>query len=992
MTFKNLRTDTPEQRLDALANMPQFIKLAEDQLVIDIDSIDEITTQDGNDIILALDGDDQVQSNLGNGIVDAGDGNDVASAGSGDDLVNGGSGYDQLFGDNGNDVLIGDDASQHLTLDPVTGQLQVDFSHAITADLNHAKVFNPDGSEAVLFSKGGKFGVLGNDESGHSGQIGYSFVDDDGKGDRTGASEVLSIDVGEHSYAAQVTIDRLFKNEGRSEGSTVRDIDEVGVWTVLREGVVVSHGYFTAGSFDKATLEAYGLDPEKDNLKVLEGGNNQSNGLFTINPEDTGFVAFDEIQFSAAIGHYDKNGKGALDSSDFLVQDVKTVEFESEPSSPDYDALYGGKDDDILLGGAGKDLLFGDDHYSFDKAITVDLSSAFANNPVAATGVISQGENGVGVQGNKESGIPDQLGYTYDSDTLEGHSESLSYDLGAEQYAARVQIERLFADEALNGTNEMGVWTVFNNGQIVASGYFTANDIDQATLDNFGIGLSDNIKVLNSGSDNHNGFFNITPQDTNGQSFDQIQFSAAEGVFDKDGNSSWDSSDYFIKEIKVLDSDSLDGSNPEGNDWLDGGSGDDRLEGGYGQDVLIGGSGDDILIGDYTQATTITASTEEDLNNATALNPDGSVATLTEDRSGFGVDGNEESGIADQIGFSFIETDAAGDLYGESETLAISVEENTVAAEISVDRLFADEAFNGANEIGVWTVFDNGIEVATGYFSSGDVDNETLTTYGLDPSTDHIKVLENGDGISHGEFTISPIDTGNATFDEIQLSAAKGTFERDADGTLDSSDYYLASITTSQKDDLLLGGEGNDIIAGGQGLDIVDGGSGNDLIHSNGNDYIDGGDGFDVVTTNQVKANSDGFLVDIADSVKHSVDFEVTQSSKLQNIEAVIGTAQNDTLLLDLNIVSGSTQTLNGQSSDAFFASNIEQLTLANDDFQLAAVAETNVADLDGALQAHLDVLGVEGAIYSYTFANGSDTVSVYSDVEWDYLEPEIGL
>lgn len=991
MTVKHQQSDNSENRLAALDVAPDALELPEDQVVIDVDGIDNITTQDGNDIILGLDGHDDIQANGGDDIIDGGTQGDFIQAGSGDDFVNGGSGYDHVVGENGNDVLLGDDFSQHLILDPVSGELTVDFSHATTADMGQAKVFNPDGTEAVLFESNGRFGVIGNDESGVAAQIGYSFEDEGQKGDRTGASEVLSISVDEHSYAAQVSIDKLFKDEGKSEGSKVRDIDEVGVWTVLRDGIVIERGYFTAGEFDQATLDAYGLDPATDNLKVLSDGNGRSNGIFTIEPEDTGFVAFDEIQFSAAIGHFDKSGYGYLDSSDFFVREVKTVALESDPSDSTFDDLYGGNDDDVLLGGDGADWLFGDDRHNFEGTPSIDLSAARASNPVSGTGVVSQGQDGgVGVEGNQESGVADQLGHTFDPDTLQGESETLTYNLGEDQYAARVQIDRLFADEALNGANEVGVWTVFNDGKIVASGYFTSKDIDPATLETFGIDLSDNIKVLANNSDStDDGFFDITPQDTNGQSFDQIQFSAADGVFDKTGSQYWDSSDYFIKSITVLDSDSLEGSNPEGNDWLDGGAGNDLLEGGYGQDVLIGGTGDDILIGDYTQATTITAGTDETLDEAIALNPDGSISDLAENNNGFGVEGNSESGVSSQIGFSFID-DGAGDISGESETLCIAVDDNTAAANLSVDKLFADEAFNGANEVGVWTVFDQGVEVAKGYFTAGEMDDATLATYGIDPTADNIKVLEQGDDCCHGEFIISPSDTANTTFDEIQLSAAKGTFDKSGFGATDASDYYLSSITTYQMDDLLVGGEGNDLIAGGQGFDVIDAGEGNDLIHDNGNDYIDGGDGFDVVTTQKV-----GYFyseTNVAESVKHAVDFEVTQSSKLQNIEAVIGTDQQDTLLLDLNVVSESTQSLTGQSSDAFFASNIEQLTLANDDFQLAAVNEAHVADLDSALQSHLEQLGVDGAIYSYTFANGSDTVSVYSDVEWDYLEPEIGV
>ncbi|WP_194435337.1 calcium-binding protein [Vibrio fluminensis] len=919
-----------------------------------------------DDLIITEGENNFIDAQAGNDVIDSGKGEDFVVAGEGADLVNAGNGDDVVLAGSGNDIVIGDDFAKQLVVDPDTGEIAVDFSNAKSANLYLAKAYNPDGTEATLYKKGGTFGVQGNSESGAGGQIGYSFVENDLTGDKKGASEVLSVSVDEHSYAAQVTIDRLFANEGISEDSSVRDINEVGVWTLLRDGIVVERGYFTAGEFNQATLDAYGLNAETDNLKVLEDGNGRSNGTFTIDPQDTGFVAFDEIQFSAAIGHYEANSRGRLDSSDFVVKEVKTVELTSDPNTSNDDHLYGENGDDVLLGVDGDDLLVGDNYYDFFDADSLNLSDARVFNPTNIDGSASEQGSQVGVVGNPESGVPDQLGYTFDPNTLEGESESITYSLGNDTAAAQVSINRLFADEGKDGVNEIGKWTVFNDGVEVASGYFTSQDLDANTLDAHGLTLNDNIKVLGSYNDN-SGVFDITLQDTNGQSFDTIEFSAAEGIYENGVLDILDSSDYFVNEIKTIDFDALSQSQ-EGDDWLDGGKGNDILEGGYGRDVLIGGEGDDLLFGDYSRATAITEGTEEDLTEGKALSPDGTLTELANANGGVGVVGNDESGLSAQIGYSFVEGDESGDKSNFSETLVLYVDEHTVATDIAVDRLFKDEAFNGANEVGKWTVLDNGVEVESGYFTVGDLDAETLATYGINPEVDNVTVLENGNNVSNGTLTISPVDIGTATFDEIQLSAAAGVFDKKGNGFgLDSSDFLVDSVVTYQRDDLLVGGEGNDLIDGGWGLDVVEGGAGDDLIFDNGNDYINGGEGFDVV----VAANS-----------PHAVELELTGDSKLQNVEALVGTNQVDSLYLDIDTVAENTNEL--------FIAEIEEFDFTATDFAFsnAEVVEVASGNFNEQVLGYLADSDTS-QLHKYTFNNEEgDTVSVFSTVEWDNVEP----
>ncbi|MFT6556759.1 FecR domain-containing protein [Sneathiella sp.] len=93
-------------------------------------------------------------------------------------------------------------------------------------------------------------------------------------------------------------------------------------------------------------------------------------------------------------------------------------------------------------------------------------------------------------------------------------------------------------------------------------------------------------------------------------------------------------------------------------------------------------------------------------------------------------------------------------------------------------------------------------------------------------------------------------------------------------------------------DDLLLGGTGDDTLSGGAGNDQLFGDAGDDLLIGGlGDDAIDGGEGVDTASY----AGASGGI-----SVGFSGNFAVTGSAgtdNLQNVERVIGSAFNDTLL-----------------------------------------------------------------------------------------------
>ena len=116
--------------------------------------------------------------------------------------------------------------------------------------------------------------------------------------------------------------------------------------------------------------------------------------------------------------------------------------------------------------------------------------------------------------------------------------------------------------------------------------------------------------------------------------------------------------------------------------------------------------------------------------------------------------------------------------------------------------------------------------------------------------------------------------------------------------------------------DRLHGGEGDDVLHGGHGDDMLDGGAGDDELHGgagddrirggdgddlvvglSGSDTIDGGAGIDTLDLSGVAGSSAGYgvVADTTDAASGSVyDYGTSTTSRLSNVERIVGTAQND--------------------------------------------------------------------------------------------------
>ncbi|MCF6452118.1 hypothetical protein L1076_11160 [Vibrio sp. MMG022] len=462
-------------------------------------------------------------------------------------------GNDLIRGNKGADVLIGDNFDA-LSFNEQTGNFELDLDSAQTPEgedlgLDNATAYNPDGSEGNTTQQGSKYGVEGTDESGKDAQIGYSYDDGDSEpGDAVG-SEMLSVCLDEHTMAANVGISNLYANEGRGEDD---DVDEIGIWTAFRDGIEVASGFFSANEPDADTLAHYAAaGMTLENTKVLSTDSNNS-GEFSIGPNDTGFKAFDEIQFSAAGEQFSKGGEKE-DSSDYFVTSVETLGLTGDGT----DMLYGGRGDDVLLGGDNNEILPtpSDGMYDisqFNGTFDVELigSNAGFNNSLGFYTADSSGEVvNVGILWSNVK-QPDEMNTSISKEMMGGDACKLGFFV--------------VPDGADNGIESEGFIDVSEfdlDAQLLGEAAFELGLPVHAQVTPMGDGTS-----LFEWNDN-------TDLSTNDDDFNDVIHNVT-----------------TISEPELL-------KGGRGDDWLDGGAGVDVLKGGKGDDVLIGGSGADELRG-----------------------------------------------------------------------------------------------------------------------------------------------------------------------------------------------------------------------------------------------------------------------------------------------------------------------------------------------------------------------------------------------------------
>lgn len=441
-------------------------------------------------------------------------------------------GDDLIRGNKGADVLIGD-SFDALSFNEQSGKFELDLDSAQAPEgdglgLDNATAYNPDGSVGMRVTKGAAngetgYGVKGNSESGVNSQIGYSYIDSDDVGPDTIGSEVLSVCLEEHTMAAKVGISNLYLDEGND------GVDETGHWAAYREGILVAEGDFTAAD--------------------LKDGNNHS-GYLEITPEDTGFKAFDEIQFSAVGPEFDK-GNGQ-DASDFFVTSVEAVGLTGDGT----DKLHGGRGDDVLLGGDNQETLPTPENGMYD------ISEFNGTFDVELLG--------------SDAGFNNSLGfYTADSN------------------GEVVNIGILWADVKNYESSSTSISKEMMGGEACKLGFFVVPDGADNGIESEGF-----VEVSE---------FNLDAQLLGEAAFElglpiHAKVTTEEGtsLFEWNDNTDLSGNDNDFNDVvhnvtAVAEPELLKGG--RGDDWLDGGAGVDVLKGGKGDDVIIGGSGADEVRG-----------------------------------------------------------------------------------------------------------------------------------------------------------------------------------------------------------------------------------------------------------------------------------------------------------------------------------------------------------------------------------------------------------
>jgi Ca2+-binding RTX toxin-like protein len=158
-------------------------------------------------------------------------------------------------------------------------------------------------------------------------------------------------------------------------------------------------------------------------------------------------------------------------------------------------------------------------------------------------------------------------------------------------------------------------------------------------------------------------------------------------------------------------------------------------------------------------------------------------------------------------------------------------------------------------------------------------------------------------------------------------------------------------------DDTIHGGDGNDTITGGAGTDHLFGDGGNDTLKWDSADTFDGGAGFDTV-----------------DAVLISADTIDMRGPAFVNIERIQTGSGKDVLTLSLNDVLSDTA--DHQFIADMGSSSPDTLNIDTVGGWTATTANATLGPT--AMAAGISVAGMT----AYTFTNGADTVTVFSNAE----------
>ncbi|MEG3857172.1 Ig-like domain-containing protein [Microcoleus sp. Z1_C4] len=799
---------------------------------------------DGNDRIEGNDNNDTLHGDGGNDKLEGGWGRDILRGGGGDDILQGQQDIDYLYGEDGNDKLEGNEDKD--TLDGGSGSDFLygnagddllfgidgadlldggDGNDTLNADSGNDRVFGQNGNDLMKGQDGNDelHGYQGNDtiEGGNDNDVLYGQGDKDFLQGGDGDDVLYGEDNG--------------KTGGNYDGSNDKDTLEGGNGKDTLFGGL-SDDLLLGGNDDDILSGEAGNDilrGEAGNDFLDGGGGNDS-----LNGEDGSDSLFGRGGNDFLEGFGGKDYLNGGDGNDRLFSHEDDDILRGEGGNDHLaswtgndaldggdgnDSLYGEGDNDTLSGGNGSNVLDGGDgtdtaDYRFSTgAVDVNLNNGkaqFSGNTDLLTSienVIGSANNDLVIGNAGNNTLSGQAG----NDILLGEigNDLLSGNEGNDEFhgwEGNDTLEGGTGNDTLYG-QQNDDWIRGGDGNDAL--YGEGNGSPDSTSNDLLFGDAGDDSLFGGvGIDNLNG----------GDGDDYLAGGTGNDNFNADvGNDTIDGGD---------GNDNLNGG--DGNDSLFGGIGDDYFNAGTGNDLIIGGEGNDTLFllgnnSDYKIRETSTGweviAANGDVKTVIGVEnfryQNYSNDTLTGTQNNDTLQGGEgNSLIYGRSGNDFLSGGEGNDkLYGEEGN-------DNLDGGAGDDSFFAG---TGSDTINGGRGFDR-------LFLSG-----PRTDYKITPTSTGRQLTT-----SKGDITIVTWDVEDILYEMVSNDSLTGTQNNDAlQGGQGNSLIYGRS-----GNDSLSGGGGNDTVYGEEGNDNLDGGAGDDNLYPGaGSDIINGRDGFDTL-------------------------------------------------------------------------------------------------------------------------------------------------
>ncbi|GJL86829.1 MAG: hypothetical protein DHS20C03_05380 [Minwuia thermotolerans] len=796
----------------------------------------------GDDTLVGLAGNDTLIGALGADSLLGGDDDDVLRGGADNDTLDGGAGNDTLLpGSNdgtgeviitgtGDDVVSFDDAGLGFFVLDYSAETVGLVGNIVDADGTVIKADGTDTLQDVDLIDGNVGGL----------QITGGSGDDSFTVDLLDQNEFVQFrgGAGNDTFTGGAGFDRL-DYVGAAGGVSLNAA--LGQTVVDGDGGVDSFtnvDEFRGSDFNDSLLGSAG-----DDRFITRQGNDTVDGAdgFDLVRYDRATVEFVDVDLAAGTANVRQSGLDFVDS----LTNVESIRGSREGNdtisgSGESERLEGRGGDDILSGLDGNDTLLGGDG---DDTVDGGTGNDSLDGGAGSNDLLIADFSGVG-----------------NSVTTQGTNDDITEATSLFQVGGAKTIsgfERVsltgsdFGDELVGGELDDSLFGGLGNDTL-----------------NGGDGGSD---VINGGGGNDDLFGSATGTFDGGDGTDKltINLSAATDavLIDDLGGSITLLDGTGITSIEALNAtlgsgnDSVDFSNTDENDVIDGGLGDDTINAGTNNDTLFGGDGTDLLIADFSGNvnSVLTQGTDDDITQATIINQIGDSKTV----SGFEIVSLTGSSSNDElVGGAFDDTlfgnDGADTLHGGS---------------------------GGADQIEGGDGNDNLFGSATGTFDGG-AGTDRLAGDFSSITEDMILAADDGTDVFADGTSITSIEALNATL-------GSGN---------DSVDFSTIDVN-----DTIDGGGGNDTINAGTNNDTLSGGDGTDLLiadfSGNVNSVITQGTDDDITQATIINQIGDSKTVS---------GFEIVDLTGSVNNDELVGGAFDDTL-----IGNGGNDTLHGGSGGA---------------------------------------------------------------------------